>query len=387
MIYTPEHYELQKSIRRFIDAEINPYVDEWEDAQTIPVRDLFGKLGKAGFLGIARPVAYGGLGLDFSYEFAFTEALMGHAKCGAVALTIGAQGIATPALAKHGSPELCRTFLAPTVAGDCVAGLAVTEPGGGSDLASLKTTARVDGDDYIISGSKMWTTNGTHADWVCVLANTSDGPVHRNKSLICVPTKSRGVTATKRLRKLGNWASDTAQIFFDDVRVPQRFRIGEPNKGFIYQMEQFQEERLSAAAYWTLLGRVIRETIEYTGQRRAFGQSILHNQVVHFRLAELQTEVECLRALAYEAIRRYLAGENVSLNASMVKLKAGRLAREVTDSCLQYWGGMGYMWDTSVSRAFRDVRMLSIGGGADEVMLTIIAKHMGALPARGEGTA
>jgi len=382
MIYTSEHLEIQRSIRKFVDEEINPYVDEWEDAQAIPAHELFRKAGKAGFLGIARPVDFGGQGLDFSYEFAFFEALMGHAQCGGVALAIGAQGIATPALAKYGSDELRREFLVPTVAGDCVAGLAVTEPGGGSDLASLKTTARRDGDDYVISGSKMWTTNGAQADWVCVLANTSDGPVHKNKSLFCVPMKSKGVEVAKRLRKLGNWASDTAQIFFDEVRVPRRYLIGEENKGFIYQMEQFQEERLSAAAYWTVLDRAIRETIEYTGQRRVFGQPILDNQYVHFRLAELRTEVECLRSLAYETIGRYLTGEDMTLQTSMVKLKAGRLCREVTDSCLQFWGGMGYMWETNISRVFRDVRMLSIGGGADEVMLTIISKHMGTLPAK-----
>ena len=382
MFYTPEHLEFQRSIRKFIDVEINPYVDQWEDEQAIPAHELFKKLGGAGFLGIARPVAWGGMGLDFSYEFAFFEALMGHAQCGGVAIAIGAQGIATPSLAKYGSDDLRREFLAPTIAGDFVAGLAVTEPGGGSDLASLKTTARRDGDDYVISGSKMWTTNGTQADWVCVLANTSDGPVHKNKSLICVPTGTKGVAITKKLRKLGNWASDTAQIYFDEVRVPQRYRIGEENRGFIYQMEQFQEERLNAAAYWTLLDRVIRETIEYTRQRRAFGKPILDNQYVHFRLAELRTELECLRSLAYETIARYLAGEDMSLQASMVKLKAGRLCREVTDTCLQFWGGMGYMWETNVSRVFRDVRMLSIGGGADEVMLTIISKHMGTLPSK-----
>ncbi len=382
MFYTPEHIELQRSIRKFIDVEINPYVDQWEDEQAIPSHELFKKLGKAGFLGIARPVAWGGMGLDYSYEFAFFEALMGHAQCGGVAIAIGAQGIATPALARYGSDELCREFLAPTIAGDVVAGLAVTETGGGSDLASLKTTARKDGDDYLISGSKMWTTNGTQADWVCVLANTSDGPVHRNKSLICVPTRTKGVTVAKRLRKLGNCASDTAQIFFDEARVPQRYCIGEENRGFVYQMEQFQEERLNAATYWTLLDRVINDTIEYTSQRSAFGRPILSNQYVHFRLAELRTELECLRSLAYETIARYLKGEDMSLQASMVKLKAGRLCREVTDTCLQFWGGMGYMWETNVSRVFRDVRMLSIGGGADEVMLTIIAKHMGTLPGR-----
>jgi len=274
-----------------------------------------------------------------------------------------------------------REFLAPAIAGDMVACIGVSEPGAGSDVASIKTSARSDGDDYIINGGKMWITNGTQADWICLLANTGDGPVHRNKSLICVPMNSKGVQVARKLDKMGMRSSDTAQIFFDNVRVPKRNRIGEEGKGFAYQMIQFQEERLwGAAACLKAHEYIIDATIEYARGRKAFGQSILDNQIVHFRLAELQTEVELLRSLIYRAGEQLVAGEDVTRLATMAKLKAGRLGRELTDACLQFWGGMGFMNETPVSRAYRDSRLTSIGGGADEVMLMVLCKMMGTLP-------
>ena len=382
MRFTPEHDELRRSLQRFIETEVNPYVDKWEADGIFPAHELFKKMGNAGFLGITKPVEYGGQGLDYSYSMVMAEEL-GHIKCGGVPMAIGVQtDMATPALARFGSDEVKRQFLAPSISGDFVACLGVSEVGAGSDVASIRTTARKDGDDYVINGGKMWTTNGTQADWICLLANTGDGPVHKNKSLICVPMKTKGVQIARKLDKLGMWSSDTAQIHFDDVRVPQRYRIGEEGQGFIYQMTQFQEERLWAAAkVLKSLERIIQATIDYTRQRQAFGKSILDNQVVHFRLAELQTEIEALRSLVYRAVELYVAGEDVIKLASMAKLKSGRLSRSVADSCLQYWGGMGYMTESIVSRAYRDGRLTSIGGGADEIMLTIIAKLMGTLPA------
>ncbi|MBL8488600.1 MAG: acyl-CoA dehydrogenase family protein [Rhodocyclaceae bacterium] len=380
MLYTQEHQELQRSVRRFIDSEINPYVDEWEAAEIFPAREVFKKMGDAGFLGINKPKEYGGMGLDYSYQLAFVEAL-GHISCGGVPMAIGVQtDMATPALARFGSDELRREFLAPSIAGDYVACLGVSEPGAGSDVASIRTTARRDGDDYVINGGKMWTTSGTQADWMCLLANTSEGAPHKNKTLICLPMKTKGVSVARKLKKLGMWSSDTAQIHLDDVRVPQRYRIGQEGMGFTYQMMQFQEERLFAAAQWTVLQRALDATIEYTRERKIFGQSVLDHQYVHYRLAELKTEIEALRALTHDAASRMLAGEDVTPLASMAKLKAGRLGREVADSCLQFWGGMGYMWETNISRILRDVRLSSIGGGADEVMLGIIAKSMGTAP-------
>jgi citronellyl-CoA dehydrogenase len=380
MLYTHEHQELQRSVKKFIETEINPHVDAWEDAEIFPAHELFKKMGDAGFLGINKPQEYGGMGLDYSFQLAFVEAL-GDVRCGGVPMAIGVQtDMATPALARFGSDELRKEFLAPTIAGDLVCSIGVSEPGAGSDVASIKTFARKDGDDYVITGSKMWITSGTQSDWICLLANTSEGAPHKNKTLICVPMKSKGVSVAKKLKKLGMWSSDTAQLYFDEVRVPQRYRIGEEGMGFTYQMQQFQEERLFAAAQWTALDRILRETIAYTRERQAFGQSILDNQYVHFRLAELKTEIEALRALVHDAAAKLVAGEDVTMLASMAKLKVGRLGREVADSCLQFWGGMGYVWESNVSRLFRDIRLSSIGGGADEVMLGIIAKYMGTLP-------
>jgi len=297
---------------------------------------------------------------------------------------IGVQtDMATPALARFGSKELCEEFLVPAIAGDAVFSIAVSEPQAGSDVAAIKTTAKKEGDDYVINGSKMWITNSTQADYLCLLANTSDDNKHLNKSLIIVPTKTPGISFSEKLNKLGMRSSDTAQVFFDNVRVPQRNRIGEEGMGFVYQMQQFQEERLFAAAgNLKSMENCIQDTIAYTSQRQAFGKSILDNQVVHFRMAELQTEVEALRALTYNAVEGYINGEDVTMKASMAKLKVGRLVREVTDSCLQYWGGMGFMWDNPVARAYRDTRLTSIGGGADEVMLSIICKQMNILPSK-----
>src|ERR1700675_2330207 len=248
MLFTPEHQELRRSLQKFIAAEINPHVDEWEEAGIFPAHELFKKLGNLGFLGLTKPVEYGGQGLDYSFSMVMAEEL-GHIHCGGVPMAIGVQtDMATPALARFGSDEVRRQFLAPSISGDAVACIGVSEPGAGSDVASIKTSARSDGDDYVINGGKMWITNGVQADWICLLANTSDGQVHRNKSLICVPMKTRGVQVARKLDKMGMRSSDTAQIFFDDVRVPKRNRIGEEGKGFTYQMMQFQEERLWAAA-------------------------------------------------------------------------------------------------------------------------------------------
>ena len=384
MIYGQEHLELQRSLKKFIDQEINPHVDEWEEAGIFPAHEVFKKMGDQGFLGVSKPTEFGGMGLDYSYSLAMAEAL-GHAHCGSVPMAIGVQtDMATPALAKFGSDEVREEFLRPSISGDYVASIGVSEVGAGSDVASIRTTAVKDGDDYVINGGKMWTTNGTQADWICLLANTGDGPAHRNKSLICVPTKTSGVTVARKLDKLGMRSSDTAEFYFEDVRVPQRFRIGDEGEGFTYQMRQFQEERLWAAGSALIgLDRAIQETIDYTRQRKAFGKSILDNQVVHFRLAELKTEVESLRSLTYRAVEAYVGGEDVTELASMAKLKCGRITREVADSCLQYFGGMGFMNETPISRFYRDGRLSSIGGGADEVMLGIICKYMGTLPTSG----
>ena len=381
MLFTADHEEPRRTLQRFIANEINPHIDAWEAEGQFPAHELFKKLGDLGLLGLNKPVEFGGLGLDYSYALMMAEELGGIAD-GSVPMAIGVHtDMATPALARFGSDEVRREFLAPAISGDVVACVGVSEPSAGSDVAAIRTNARSDGDDYVIDGGKMWITNGAQADWICLLANTSDGAAHRNKSLICVPMKTKGVTVARTLDKLGMRASDTAQIFFDGVRVPKRNRIGEEGRGFTYQMVQFQEERLwAAAACLKAHERIIQQTIHYTRERKAFGKSILDNQTVHFRLAEMQTEVELLRSLVYRAAETLVAGEDVTQLATMAKLKAGHLGREIPSACLQYWGGMGFMSETEVSRAFRDHRLASIAGGAEEVMLTILCKYMGTLP-------
>ena len=390
MELTTEHEELKRSALKFVEDEINPYVDEWEENEIFPAHELFKKLGDQGFLGVTKPEKYGGSGLDYSYGAVLNEALA-HIKCGGVPMAIGVQtDMSTPALARFGSEEICNEFLKPSITGDLVSCLGVSEPSAGSDVAAIKTHAVKDGDDYVINGSKMWITNGTQADWMCMLANTeSDNKnKHLNKSLICVPLKedgkrAKGVTINRKLKKMGMHSSDTAEIFFDDVRVPQKNLVGEEGKGFIYQMMQFQEERLYAAiAGYTGCELAINETINYTRQRRTFGKPILDNQIVHYKLSELMTEVEALKALTWKGIEIHVNGGDCTKLASMSKLKATRLSRKVNDECLQYWGGMGYMDESPISRAYRDGRLGSIGGGSDEVMLGIISKYLDILPGK-----
>ena len=380
MRFTPEHKQLFETVKRFVEKEINPHVAEWEAAEAFPAHEVFKKLGDLGLLGLKYPEEYGGAGLDFSYSMVMAEAL-GYCHCGGIPMAIGVHtDMCTPALARFGSDALRREYLVPSIAGDYVGCVGVSEAGGGSDVAAVKTTARKDGGDYVINGSKMWITNSLQADWCCLLANTSDGPPHKNKSLIIVPMDAPGIIKQK-IRKIGMNSSDTGQLFFDNVRVPQRNLIGQEGMGFMFQMMQFQEERLWAAASAHItLDRLIDQTIDYTRERHAFGKPVLDNQVVHFRLAELRTEVEALRALTYRAVEAYVGGQDVTRLASMAKLKMGRLSREVADSCLQYWGGMGFTWDNPISQAYRDGRLASIGGGADEVMLGIICKLEGTLP-------
>lgn len=381
MQLTHEHEQLRATVRRWIDEQVNPHVDQWERDEIFPAHQLFRQMGELGLLGLTKPEENGGAGLDFSYAAVLAEAL-GEIRCGGVPMAIGVQtDMCTPALARHGSRELRDEFLAPAIRGEMVGCLGVSEVGSGSDVASIRTTARKDGGDYIINGGKMWTTSGTQADFCCLLANTSDGSAHRNKSLIIVPMKTPGISVARKIRKMGMHSSDTAQLHFDDVRVPQRHCIGEEGMGFMYQMEQFQHERLwGSLNACGMARRAIRETIEYTRERKAFGRSILDNQWVHYKLAELQTEVEALHALNWAGVERVVRGEDATRLATMAKLKAGRVVREVADGCLQFWGGMGYTDEAPISRLFRDMRLVSIGAGADEVMLQILSKFMGTFP-------
>lgn len=375
MDLTDQHEALRQSIRKWIAAEVNPHVDAWEEAGIFPAHQVFGQMGQLGLLGITKPEAYGGQGLDASYGAVLAEELAG-IRSGGVALAVGVQtDMCTPALAQFGAPDLCDTFLRPAIAGTAVGCLGVSEPGAGSDVAAIRTVARKDGADYVIDGGKMWTTSGTQADFCVLLANSSDDAPHRNKSLIVVPMDSPGITVARKIDKLGMASSDTAQLHFDGVRVPQSNRIGQEGHGFTYQMQQFQTERLWGAlnAYGTMR-RALDITRDYTSERQVFGQAVLDNQYVAFRLAELETELEALHALSWKGVAEVVAGRDATRLATMAKLKAGRLSRELVDQCLQFWGGMGYASESEINRIYRDIRLTSIGGGADEVMLQILTR-------------
>ena len=381
--FTAEHEAFRRVVRRFVETEINPHVEAWEAARIWPAHEVLKKMGNLGLLGLNYPEAYGGGGVDYWYSAVLLEEL-GRADCAAVPMGIAVHtDMATPALAEFGSEELKRRFLAPAIAGDLVAAIGVSEPDAGSDVAAIRTRAVADGNDYVINGSKMWITNGTQADFVTLLARTSGERGFRGLSLIVVPTTTPGFHVSRKLEKLGNHASDTAILTFEEMRVPQANRIGEEGLGFMLQMKQFQRERLAGSLMSTAgMEKIIRLTIAYCRERHTFGRPLIDNQVIHFRLCELLTEVEALRQLNYHCVRLIVAGEDVTKEVSMAKLKAGRLAREVADSCLQFHGGMGYVEEYPMARYFRDARLLSIGGGADEIMLGIIAKYENILPGR-----
>lgn len=379
--FSAEHEAFRQTVRRFVESEINPHIDAWEEARLWPAHTVLKKMGDLGLLGLNYPEAYGGGGVDYWYSVVLLEEL-GRIDCAGVPMGIAVHtDMATPALAEFGSEELKQRFLAPAIAGDMVAAIGVSEPDAGSDVASIRTRAVRDGDDYVINGSKMWITNGTQADFITTLVRTSDERGFRGMSLLIVPTNTPGFSVSRKLEKLGNHASDTAILSYEDVRVPQANRIGEEGMGFILQMQQFQRERLAGSLMSTAgMEKIIRMTIDYTRGRQAFGRPLIDNQWIHFRLAELLTELEALRQLNYHCVRLFVAGEDATKQVSMAKLKAGRLAREVADTCLQFHGGMGYVEDYPMARYFRDARLLSIGGGADEIMLGIIAKYENILP-------
>lgn len=384
--FTEEHEMFRRSVRSFVEKELNPHVEEWEKAAIWPAKQVLKKMGDLGFLGLSYDEQYGGQNADIWFTVILMEEL---GRCAAAGVPMGISvhtDMCTPALAKYGSHELKAQFLAPALRGEMVGAIAVTEPGAGSDVAGIITRAESDGDDYVINGSKMYITNGTQADWVCLLARTSPGTGYKGMSLIMVPTNTPGFIISKKLEKMGNHSSDTAVLTFENMRVPKANRIGEEGFGFYYQMEQFQRERLVGALSSTAgMEKAVRDTIQYCRERSTFGQPLINNQWIHFKLCELLTEIEALRQLNYYCAALMDEDENspqVIKVASMCKLKAGRLAREVGDTCLQFFGGMGYMEETPISRYYRDARLLSIGGGADEVMLGIIAKMEDMLPSR-----
>ncbi|MEI7592657.1 MAG: acyl-CoA dehydrogenase family protein [Actinomycetes bacterium] len=378
MHFTAEHDMFRATVRNVVENEINPFIDEWERDGIFPAHELFAKFGKLGLLGLEYDPEYGGQGADHTFTVIFGEEV-GRAGCGGVPMAISVQtDMATPSLHRFGTHELKQQFLAPAIRGEMVAAIAVTEPDAGSDVAGLRTKATRDGDEWIINGSKLYITNGIQADWLCLLARTSDEGGHRGMSQIIVPTDTEGFSVSRKLDKLGNRSSDTAELAFSDLRVPVSNTIGEIGRGFQQQMAQFQNERM-IAAYMSVGGMqtAVERTISYVKQRNAFGRPLADNQYIQFALAELLAEIDVARAYNHTCAEAYMRGEDTTRYATIAKLIAGRLNRKVADTCIQFHGGLGYMEETWTARFFRDSRLLSIGGGADEVMLRVLAQLEG----------
>jgi citronellyl-CoA dehydrogenase len=378
MRFTDDHQAFRKATRAVLEREIAPHFDQWEQQGAFPAHDLFKRLGEAGLLGLEYDPAYGGQGADHSYTVILGEEL-GRLHAAGVSMAVSVQtDMATPSLHRFGSEDLKRRYLAPAIAGEQVTSIAVTEPDAGSDVANIRTRAVRDGDEWVVNGTKLYITNGTQADWLCLLARTTDEGGFRGMSQIVVPTDTPGFSVSRKLDKLGNRSSDTAELSFVDVRVPVANTIGEVGRGFQQQMAQFQNERMIAA--YTAVGgieKALELTAEYLRQRQVFGAPLLDNQYIQFRLSELAAELDLLKHYNYACAEAYLNGEDTTRFATIAKLKAGRLNREVSDWCLQFHGGVGYMEETWTARYYRDARLLSIGGGADEVMLRVLARLNG----------
>ena len=375
MLLTDEHHQFRMMVRDYVEREINPNIPAWEEAGMMPLHDIFASMGKLGLLGLGYDTACGGQGADHIFTLILAEEF-GRCDHGSLPMALGGQtDMATPSLARFGTPHQKEQYLRPALEGAMVASIAVSEPDAGSDVAAIRTTATRDGDEWVINGAKMWITNSVQADWLCLLARTSDEGGYRGMSQIIVPTTAAGFSVSEKLDKLGMRASDTALLSFDECRVPVANTLGEVGRGFQQQMAQFVVERMWAA--YTTVGaceRALERTAEFLRHREVFGEPLLAKQHIQFTLAELGAELDLLRVYNRNIVEAYQAGEEPTREPTIAKLKAGRLVRQVADQCLQFHGGMGYVEETWTARFFRDNRLISIGGGADEVMLQVLAR-------------
>ena len=371
--WTDEHDQLRQTIRDYAEKQLAPHAQEWDKAGEFP-REIFHQLADLGVLGIRMPEEIGGLGLDWWYTVAFIEGLM-HAKNSGLLMSVLVDtDMATPIINEIGTDEQKREFLAPTIAGERVAALGVTEPGCGSDVAAIRTTATKDGDDYVINGAKTYITNANFADYITLAVRTGEDG-HGGISLVLFPTDTPGFSVGRKLDKLGTRSVDSCEIHFDNCRIPQRYLLGHENAGFYYIMTNFQGERLVAAVMaYAGMEISIRDAIRYGSERKAFGRQIGKFQVWRHKFAEHLTSLEAAKALTYQAVQRIESGEDPTKLVSMSKLFCGDLAQRVTYDCLQLHGGYGFIEEYDICRTYRDVRLLPIGGGTSEVMKEIIWK-------------
>lgn len=374
--FTEDHQAFRRTVRELCEKELAPHARAWDDAGEFP-RSLFKRFGELGLFGIRHDPAYGGTGLDYWYVVAYAEELV-RARNAGFAMSMLVHGeMAIPVIGELGTEEQKREFLAPAIAGDRIAALAISEPDAGSDVAAIRTTARRDGDDLVVNGAKTWITNGTRADFLTLAVRTG-GEGHGGLSLLLFPTDVKGFQVSRKLEKVGNHASDTALLFFDECRVPARWLLGEENQGFYHVMANFQGERLVAAIQAVAgMQLMVEDAIRYGEERTAFGRPVVRFQAWRHRLADHLAAIEAARWLTYRACDLFNRREVAVKEISMAKLFAGELAQRVAYDCMQLHGGMGYVLETDVARAWRDVRLLTIAGGTSEIMREIVSKAQG----------
>lgn len=371
-----EHATLREQARRFARTHIRPHAHAWDEEEGFP-RELYKIAGEAGVLGTGYPEELGGSGGDISHVHAVSEELVLEGQNVGVVVGLGSHGIALPPILRVGTEEQKRKFIPPVIRGEQVAALAITEPGGGSDVASLATRAVRDGDHYVVTGTKMFITSGCRADFVTTAVRTG-GPGHGGVSLLVIERTRPGFIVSKKLKKTGWWASDTAEISFDQCRVPVANLIGEENQGFVPIMMNFATERIYLAGQSVAIAELCyRESVKYARERQAFGKSLSGFQVTRHKLADMATQLAAARALLETTISRFLRGDNVTGLAAMAKNAATDMLREVADQAVQIHGGYGFMRETVVERLFRDARLYPIGGGTREIMNEIISKTEG----------
>lgn len=384
--FTEEHEQFRKLVRDFAEKECAPHADEWEQSGCFP-SSVFKRAGELGIHGAHYPEAHGGSGGDYWFSVVKAEE---YVRCRSAGVSMGLlvqSDMATPVISDLGTDEQIETFLKPALSGDKVAAIGVSEPGAGSDVAGIQTTARRDGDDYVLNGQKTFITNGTRCDFITLLAKTNPDQGAHGCSFILVPTDAKGFTVSRKLDKVGNRSSDTAELFFEDMRVPVRYRLGEENQGFMYLMQNFQSERLIGCVS-ALSGafQALDHAVAYGRERVAFGKPIIKREVWRHKFVDLYTRAEAARAFVYKAVdhynhERYVEHVPVSFETvkliSMAKVLVGDVANDCVDTALQFHGGWGYVEEFPIARAWRDARLFRIGGGTTETMKYYIAKLMG----------
>ncbi len=385
--FTEQHEQFRKTVRSFAEKELAPHVEEWEQKEIFPAREVFKRAGELGILGAHYPEDKGGGGGDVWFTVAKTEELPRAGMAGVTMALLVQSDMATPVIADLGTKEQIDEFLAPALAGDKIAALGVSEPAAGSDVAGIRTVAKRDGDDYVLSGSKTYITNGTQCDFVTLLAKTNPEAGAHGCSFFLVPANTKGFGVSKKLRKIGNHSSDTAELYLDEVRIPKRYLIGEENMGFMYLMQNFQSERLVACTSATASGfYALERTIAFGRDRVVMGKPLVKREYWQHRLADHAINLEAGKALSYKCCEAYqrekydlktaLSMETVKL-ISMAKVFVAENIGKLLDDCLQFHGGAGYIEEGWVARAWRDQRLLRIGGGTSEVMRYYVAKIMG----------